>query len=684
MTTQMERPTGAGIEPPAHINAPAPAPVPATAPVPAPTSVPAPASVPASQAVPTPAPTPQPTRRTLTPTRPLYVIKAGSATLDRGAIHKELADLVARGARVLLVAGGATGIERHYETIGRPMPQLRLTSGDSVRYCPPEEMAHLVDAYERVTLPAVERDLRALGLSVFTSVAARGGLVTGKANRPLKAVSAEGRTVVVRDHRAGVPTEVDTDGLTALLEAYDVVCLSPPVADPAGGAPLNVDADVLAAVLTGALGADHLRLVTGTAGLLTDPSDPDSTLYDAYPGEGAKYAGGRMRQKVRAAEIAMKNSGADVAITGPHTMSEPSCWTRFWRTKEPAADLGLLTRVACVPSVSRDEAELAVYLAEWCRERGMDAHVDEAGNLVATRGDGPRRLLLLGHLDTVPHHWPAEWRDNELWARGSVDAKGSLANFLEVLAHADIPEDAQLRVVGAVEEEISSSKGAFHARDRYPADAVVIGEPSGSGTLTLGYFGLFKLRVTASVASGHSAGMDAVSAPDHLIDVLGRIRASVLAEAPDALSAVIDVQVENGRERGTATGILNFRVPPKVEVAVLEAAALGHAGDDVRVEVLRATPGHAGGRSSALVKVFTRAFAQAGIRPRFVVKKGTSDMNTLATTWHDVPMVAYGPGDSSLDHTDEERIDPMEYRTARSLLADAVHRWFALSEGSRR
>lgn len=59
-------------------------------------------------------------------------------------------------------------------------------------------------------------------------------------------------------------------------------------------------------------------------------------------------------------------------------------------------------------------------------------------------------------------------------------------------------------------------------------------------------------------------------------------------------------------------------------------------------------------------------------------------MNTLATTWRGVQMVAYGPGDSSLDHTDEERIGGMEYRTARSLLADAVNRWFALPEGSRR
>ncbi|MEU5578506.1 M20/M25/M40 family metallo-hydrolase [Streptomyces huasconensis] len=616
--------------------------------------------------------------------RPLYVVKVGSATLDRETIHKEIADIVARGARVLLVAGGATGIRRHYAAIGRPVPTLRLTNGDEVRYCPPQEMDHIVDAYERVTLPAVERDLRALGLRAYTAVAARGNLVAGRGNRPLKALSAEGRPVVVRDHRAGVPADVDTAALKALLDAYDVVALSPPVADRDGGAPLNVDADVLAAVLAVALDADHLRLVTGTAGLLTDPAVPGSTLRDAYPGDGEQYAGGRMRQKVRAAEIALKGSSADVAITGPHTMSEATGWTRFWRTRGPADDLDLLTRAVCVPSVSGDEAELASCLAEWCRERGIEAHIDPAGNLVATRGTGARRLLLLGHLDTVPHRWPAEWRDGQLWGRGSVDAKGSLAAFLEVLADADVPEDGQLVVVGAVEEEISSSKGAFHVRDHHTADAVVVGEPSGSGKLTLGYFGLFKLAVTASVPTGHSAGMDAVSAPDRLIRVLGEIRASVLEQAPEALSAVIDIRCERGRERDRAHGVLNFRVPPGADLDALRAAALEHVGDGVEIEPQRATPGHQGGRSGPLAKAFTRAFAEAGIRPRFVVKKGTSDMNTLATTWHDVPMVAYGPGDSALDHTDEERIGGDEYRAARSLLADAVNRWFALPEGSRR
>lgn len=369
-------------------------------------------------------------------TRPLYVVKVGSATLDRGTIHTELAALVARGARLLLVAGGAVGIEQHYAALGRPMPELRLANGDAVRYCPPAEMTHLVDAYERVTLPAAEDGLRALGLDVFTAVAARGGLVTGRANRPLKTVSPEGRTRVVRDHRAGVPVEADTARLNALLEAYDVVCLSAPVRDLDGGAPLNVDADVLAAALSNALGADHLRLVTGTAGLLTDPSDPASTLPHAHQGEAARYAGGRMRQKVRAAEMALEGGSADIAITGPHTLADPAGWTRFWRGGAPETDLELLGRAVGVPSVSGDEHELAAYLVDWCTERGIDAKIDAAGNLVAGKGAGDRGLLLLGHLDTVPHHWPAEWREGELHGRGSVDAKGSLAAFLEVLADA--------------------------------------------------------------------------------------------------------------------------------------------------------------------------------------------------------------------------------------------------------
>lgn len=602
----------------------------------------------------------------------LHVIKVGSATLDRGAVLAEVAGTARRGARVLLVAGGGTAIRRyHAEVLGRPETMLRLGGGEEVRHCPAEDMPHLVAAYERFVLPAVRTGLRAEGLRVTASFAARDELVVATPNRPLRVSTPRGHRVL-RDHRAGTVVSVDVPAITALLDQYDVVCLSPPVAGDDGGL-LNVDADMLAARLCRDLDADHLRLVTGTAGLLRDVADPASTIRHLHRGGAGDAARGRMRQKVRAAELALTGT-ADVAITGPHTMAEPAGWTRWWAAPAPAEDLALLGQAVQIPSVSGDERPLADHLREWCADRGIEAGVDTAGNLVAVRGDGPRRLLLLGHLDTVPHRWPVGWSGGELTGRGSVDAKGCLVAFLETLAAVDVPAGGQLRVVGAVEEEVSSSAGAFHVRDSYPADAVVVGEPSGAGALTLGYFGLLKLRVTATVPVGHSAGRDAVSAPDALIQGLAGIRARVLDRAPAALSAVLDLRCAAGPREATATGTLNVRVPPGAAVDELVAVATGPAAG-IRVEVLRATPGHTGGRANPLVAAFGKAFTRAGVSPRHLVKKGTSDMNTLATTWRDVPMVAYGPGDARLDHTDREVLPAAEFRLARSILTDAVQTW---------
>jgi LysW-gamma-L-lysine carboxypeptidase len=51
-----------------------------------------------------------------------------------------------------------------------------------------------------------------------------------------------------------------------------------------------------------------------------------------------------------------------------------------------------------------------------------------------------------------------------------------------------------------------------------------------------------------------------------------------------------------------------------------------------------------------------------------VVKTGTADMNVVAPHWPQTPIVAYGPGDSSLDHTPHEHIDLTEYLRAIEVL----------------
>lgn len=602
----------------------------------------------------------------------LYVVKIGSASLRHEGVFDELAAIRRRGARVLLVAGGAAGITEHYAAIDRPVRTVRLRGGDEVRYCPPEEMPFIVSAYEQVTLPRVRDALSVHGLAVHTAVAAEDELVRGTVNPPLRVVR-DGRTGIVRDHRAGSVSTVDTERLLALLDAFDVVCLSPPVACAEGGSALNADADVLAAELANALDADHLRLVTGTPGLLADPEDPGSRLANLHPGEGARYAKGRMRQKVRAAEIALAGA-SDVAITGPHALA-PTSGTRFWRSVPPARDVELVSRSVEISSVSGDERELAEYLAGWCAEHDIDAGIDAAGNLVATRGGGRHRLLMLGHLDTVPHRWPARWDGDILSGRGSVDAKGSLVTFLETLAGLDVPPWAQVRVIGAVEEEITGD-GAFFVRDNYSADAVVVGEPSGADALTISYNGLLKLRLSVAMPVGHTAGNGVSTAADLLVDVVHRLRAEIAQVSPDAMVAVLGADARNGGDEQLGEAVIDVRVPHSADLRELITVATRAAGP-MLVEVLRATPGHATSRTGPLVKAFSRAFRAAGVKPRFLAKKGSSDMNTLATTWRDVPMVAYGPGDASLDHTPDEHLPAEEFRRAHTVLADALAQWVA-------
>ncbi len=77
---------------------------------------------------------------------------------------------------------------------------------------------------------------------------------------------------------------------------------------------------------------------------------------------------------------------------------------------------------------------------------------------------------------------------------------------------------------------------------------------------------------------------------------------------------------------------------------------------------------HKSSKATSLVRAFLRGVRDAGGDPRFVIKTGTSDMNVVAPGWPDTPIVAYGPGDSSLDHTPEEHIELEDYVRAIGVL----------------
>ena len=103
--------------------------------------------------------------------------------------------------------------------------------------------------------------------------------------------------------------------------------------------------------------------------------------------------------------------------------------------RSPQTDaIDLLTKLVSIASPSTQEARASAYLAAWMNAHGFAAHVDEAGNAVGSRGNGPLEILLLGHIDTFSGEVPVRREGDILFGRGTVDAKGPLCTFVAAAA----------------------------------------------------------------------------------------------------------------------------------------------------------------------------------------------------------------------------------------------------------
>ena len=79
---------------------------------------------------------------------------------------------------------------------------------------------------------------------------------------------------------------------------------------------------------------------------------------------------------------------------------------------------------------------------------------------------------------------------------------------------------------------------------------------------------------------------------------------------------------------------------------------------------------HRAERDSVLARAFRVSIRSQGSRPRMLVKTGTADMNVVAPYWP-VPMLAYGPGDSAMDHRPDEHIRVDDYLRSLEVLQGA-------------
>ncbi len=340
----------------------------------------------------------------------------------------------------------------------------------------------------------------------------------------------------------------------------------------------------------------------------------------------------------------------------------------------------LLHDLVATPSPSGEEAAAVGLLVEWMASHGYDnAYIDEAGNAVGIIGSGTRDIVLLGHIDTFTGNPPVFIRDNVLYGRGSVDAKGSLCTFAIAAARAQLAGDVRLIVIGAVEEEAPTSKGARYAATQWQPQMCLIGEPSGWDRMTLGYKGRLLINWRWDGALAHSAAAVATG-PEHAFAYWQQVLSYAETFNQDITSQFARLDptlqaINSGYEGayGWAEMTIGFRLPPMLSPDAVARDLSTLAADDVRVRTYGHEQACVAEKDTPLTRALRGAIRAQGGRPRFVYKTGTSDMNIVAPQWG-CPIVAYGPGDSSLDHTPDEHLPLDEYLCAINVLTEALSR----------
>ncbi|MFN2225929.1 MAG: [LysW]-lysine hydrolase [Anaerolineae bacterium] len=350
-------------------------------------------------------------------------------------------------------------------------------------------------------------------------------------------------------------------------------------------------------------------------------------------------------------------------------------------------EIAFLEALLAIPSPSGQEDAVAAYLVRQMTVRGFRAGRDEAGNVVGSVGDpeAGREIVLLGHMDTVPGLIPLREEGGKLYGRGAVDAKGPLAAFV-LAAERLAPrlEGTRLTVIGAVEEE-SHGRGARHlARTRPAPYCTIIGEPSDWQGVTLGYKGLLSFDYRRQQPGAHSAGE--TPGPAERAVALWNNLMMYAAERNGGRSGrfdTLDPALRNfctfgdGLHEGVEMNVV-MRLPPGLQPEeVRQRVGRWTNGDEVTF--YPSDPPFQADKNTPLVRAMLKAIRAHGGRPRFKLKTGTSDMNIVGPAWG-CPIVAYGPGDSSLDHTPEEHVELDEFRRAVDVLARALEILAAVSQ----
>jgi succinyl-diaminopimelate desuccinylase len=310
-----------------------------------------------------------------------------------------------------------------------------------------------------------------------------------------------------------------------------------------------------------------------------------------------------------------------------------------------------------IPSETGKEQEIRDALAD--RLDGLPQRVVHHSLVVGE--PGPGKVLLVGHLDTVPlqGHIGARIEGDRLYGLGATDMKGGLAVMVHVLEH--LGTNRAVGVFYAGEEGPISGNDLASILHEIPelasAGAGIVMEPT-NREMHLGCQGAINATVSFVGEAAHSArpwlGENAVSKAGEFLTMMHGLQPEVHPIEGLEFKEVISVTRASG---GMANNVIpsrfdlnvNYRFSPDrtVEGAIERLRELCAAADEY--VIADTAPAAYPEVSHPLFQALADA-AGAGISH----KQGWTDLAQLAE--RGIPGVNFGPGETALAHKPGESI----------------------------
>jgi len=342
--------------------------------------------------------------------------------------------------------------------------------------------------------------------------------------------------------------------------------------------------------------------------------------------------------------------------------------------------VNFLEALVSTPSPSKHEQKVAKIAEHYLKQYPFEkVWIDAAGNAVATnyehkKGDSPD-LLLFGHMDTISEPLPYKREGSRIYGRGAVDAKSPLAALLTAGGECAGSTSLKIMVAGVTEEEITTSKGTRHLLTYAKPKMAINGEPSNTNGITIAYKGRLVVECRTQGKSTH-AGMASENPIERTFEFYTRVRSaypqhskfdsviinltSIHAGSADAINVVPE----------NMDFVLDVRLPPSIKNASVMRKFRRLAPHAVTLSVHESITGVETSPNHALCRAMISAMRENSLVPRYVKKSGSADMNI--TSHAGIPTIAYGPGDSALDHTPHEFIEVADYKKSIAVLKRAI------------